>query len=158
MNNQFIIDHFNGPRRAICPVCVRACVCVCVCVCVCACVCVRACMSASVCSDSNFWTQWPLTYFACWLNSKLSRESLKVCHRMQRRIFSQLSSFYCATLCWRGICCRRLSVCLSVCLPVRPSVRHKPYCIETTGRIQLDVGFLPPITQCVVNKFWYVQK
>jgi len=50
------------------------------------------------------------------------------------------------------------SVRLSVRLPVRPSVRHKPYYIETTGRIQLDGGFPPPITQCVVNKFWYVQK
>jgi len=33
-----------------------------------------------------------------------------------------LVNFYCATLCYRGICCRRMSVCLSV----RPSVRHKP--------------------------------
>jgi len=39
-----------------------------------------------------------------------------------RRAIRLQSNFYRATLHWSGICCRRVSVRLSV----RPSVRHKP--------------------------------
>jgi len=48
--------------------------------------------------------------------------------------------FYHATLCWRGIRCRRMSICPSVCLSV--TSRH---CIETSGQIELVLKCrLPP--------------
>ena len=44
--------------------------------------------------------------------------------------------FYCATLCYRRICCRRVS---AVCLSVPRSVTSR-YCMETIGRIELVFG------------------
>jgi len=52
-----------------------------------------------------------------------------------------MCSFYCATLCYRGICCR-VSVCLSV---------TNQYCIKTTVWIELVFGVLAstyPILCC----------
>jgi len=54
--------------------------------------------------------------------------------------------FYHATLCWRGIFCRRVSVCPSVC--------HKPvlYGNDWTNRAFFwRGGFLPPIPHCIVR-------
>ena len=55
------------------------------------------------------------------------------------------------TQCYCGICCRCVSVCLSI---------TSQYCIETTGQIErvfVMRGFLPPVPHCY-NEIWVSPK
>jgi len=82
-------------------------------------------------------------YFMVWptLGSRTADEqNSRACIRLSAYAMSQKRTcvcvfrFYRATLCWRGIRCRRVSVRPSVtsCLSITSR-----YCIETTGRIEL---------------------
>ena len=67
------------------------------------------------------------------------------------------------TLCWRGICCRPVSIRPSVCLSVCPFVRHKPVLCQNDWTNRADFwqwhrGFFLPITHSVIRKFGYLQK
>ena len=71
--------------------------------------------------------------------------------------------FYRVTLCWRGICCRPVSIRPSVCLSVCPFVRHKPVLCQNDWTNRADFwqwhrGFFLPITHSVIRKFGYLQK
>ena len=95
--------------------------------------------SVRMTEDRDEWRK----YFMVWptLGSRTADEqNSRACIRLSAYAMSQKRTcvcvfrFYRATLCWRGIRCRRVSVrppvtsCLSI---------TSRYCIETTGRIEL---------------------
>jgi len=91
----------------------------------------------------------------CWrISSRLTRCTLHTRNTQRTDVVASdaASIFYRATLCWRGIFCRRVSVCPSVC--------HKPVLFGNDWTNRADFwrgGFLQPIPHCIIRKFRYLE-